>query len=181
MSGRTPGGRRRDRLSDTPPAMSLRPAHVRPQHGGTRVLARVLVTLCTVACLAPASLAAGAPTGQMSALRVNRCGFIHASVPYSRHGNRDRWGVYVSARTTCAAAKTVLSAVMHLRASAHEGSGNANSYFSYDGWRCAFGQMGDQPCWQPVTHPYRAAAIARNCADQPDGGCPVRIPHNDLP
>jgi hypothetical protein len=76
---------------------------------------------------------------------------------------------------------TVLSAVMHLRTAAHVGSDNANSYFSYRGWRCSFGQMGDQPCWLPVTRPYRAAAIALNCADQPDGGCPGRIPHNYLP
>jgi len=70
---------------------------------------------------------------------------------------------------------------MHLRASAHVGKDNADSYFSYHGWRCAFGQMGNQPCWLPATHPYRAAATALNCDDHPDGGCPARIPHDYLP
>jgi hypothetical protein len=70
---------------------------------------------------------------------------------------------------------------MHLRASAHVGTDNADSYFSYRGWMCAFGQMGDQPCWLPATHPYRASAIALNCDDRPDGGCPARIPHAYLP
>jgi hypothetical protein len=64
---------------------------------------------------------------------------------------------------------------MHLRGSAHVGSDNANSYFSYQGWRCDFGQMGEQACWTPASRPYRAQAFAINC-DNPDGGCPAQVP-----
>lgn len=67
---------------------------------------------------------------------------------------------------------------MHLRGRTHAGSDNANSYFSYQRWRCDFGQMGSQACWRPAHAPYGAQAIALNCDDHPDGGCPVTIPRN---
>lgn len=69
---------------------------------------------------------------------------------------------------------------MHLRASAHFGSAQADSYFSYREWRCPFGQMGSQLCDLPATRPYRAQALALNCDDAADDGCPVRAPREYL-
>lgn len=161
--------------------MRLGPADLQMRHRARRLFPPSLIALLVIACLSPMSSAASSPDAQTATSRVNRCGFIHASIPYSRQGNQDRWGVYTAGRTSCAGSKTVLSAVMHLRAATHVGSDTADSYFSYHSWRCSFGQMGAQPCWLPATRPYRAAAIALNCADHSDGGCPAQIPHSYLP
>lgn len=168
-------------MRDTSRLVSIRHAHVRTRPRARRKSLPSLLVIVAVGCVLPTSSSASGPTARTAQPRVTRCGFIHASVPYSRRGNRNRWGVYVAGRASCATSKAVLSAVMHLRASAHVGKDNADSYFSYHGWRCAFGQMGNQPCWLPATHPYRAAATALNCDDHPDGGCPARIPHDYLP
>jgi hypothetical protein len=108
--------------------------------------------------------------------RVERCGYLRASVPYSHNGNRDRWGVYALGAATCRRAGLILSGVMHLRGSTHLGRDDAHSYFSYQGWRCDFGDMGTQACWTPSARPFRAQGLALNCDDQPDGGCPRAIP-----
>ncbi len=123
--------------------------------------------------------AAGAST-------VRTCGYIHASVPYSAHGQAYRWRVYVDGSASCATAVAVLDAVMHLRATQHVGNSEAGSYFTYTGWLCPFGAMGVQTCELPTrlpAHPpIRAHALARSCAASPGslGGCPARLPSSDL-
>jgi hypothetical protein len=139
---------------------------------GSRLVLLVLLATCG---LLWASSATVASTG------ANRqCGFVHASVPYSKHGHHDRWRIYVRGNASCAAARGALDAVLHLNAAAHHGSGNANSYFTYRGWTCDFGQMGFQSCWRPKHRPYQASALALDCVTSP-GGCPARIPTADLP
>jgi hypothetical protein len=91
------------------------------------------------------------------------CGFVRASVPYARHGNAKRWRVYVSGPATCGSAEAALTAVMHLQAAQHQGSSEASSYFTVDGWRCPFGNMGFQTCERP-THAPRAEALAVECS-----------------
>jgi hypothetical protein len=128
--------------------------------------------LLTCALLAPAWSAA-------SGVLSTRCAFVRASVPYSHHGHHDRWGIYRKGATSCAAAKRALNAVMHLDAAVHNGTNNANSYFTYRGWTCDFGQMGAQSCWRPRHRPYTASALALDCTTP--YGCPIRIPSANLP
>ncbi len=130
-----------------------------------------------------ASLAAVPAAG---ASGVRTCGYIHVSVPYSTHGQADRWRVYVDGSASCATAVSVLDGVMHLRARRHLGSTEADSYFTYTGWLCPFGAMGVQTCELPTrlpAHPpIRAHALARSCAASPGspGGCPAHLPASDL-
>lgn len=145
-----------------------------------RVLALVAGLLATCAVVVAAQTRAAESTERVATAQITRCGYIHASVPYSRKGSRYEWGVYTVGKSTCGRARTVLSAVMHLRGTAHNGSDNADSYLSYQGWRCDFGQMGSQACWTPARRPYQAQALALNCDDHPDGGCPVTIPRDYL-
>jgi hypothetical protein len=105
--------------------------------------------------------------------RPTTCGFIRASVPYTPHGRHDGWRVYKTGKTSCATANRALYAVMHLNASMHVGSSNATSYFTYHGWRCDLGQMGGQWCGMPSHRPYRAQALALDCAT---ARCPARVP-----
>jgi hypothetical protein len=139
---------------------------------------RVVILLVLSASLAAVS-AAGASG-------VRTCGYIHASVPYSAHGQAYRWRVYVDGSASCTTAVAVLDAVMHLRATQHLGSAEADSYFTYTGWLCPFGAMGVQTCELPTrlpAHPpIRAHALARSCAASPGspGGCPARLPSSDL-
>jgi hypothetical protein len=132
-----------------------------------------------VVALAAIGLLWGAAVSEAGSGSPRQCGFVHASVPYSRHGNHDRWRVYVRGSASCASAKGVLNAVMHLRATAHNGTTNVNSYFTYKGWTCDFGQMGSQSCWRPKHRPYRASAVALDCAST--GGCPARLPGSYFP
>jgi hypothetical protein len=111
---------------------------------------------------------------------IGSCGVVHASIPYSHQGNHDRWRVYVRGHASCASAKRVLNAVMHLNATEHLGSSDATSYFSYHGWRCPFGNMGFQSCVLPSHRPYRAAVLAIDCAIA-SGGCPSRVPATYFP
>ncbi|HEX4482458.1 MAG TPA: hypothetical protein VH081_01615 [Solirubrobacteraceae bacterium] len=92
------------------------------------------------------------------------CGFVTASVPYARHGNAERWRVYVSGAATCQAAEAALSTAMHLDAAQHIGRDEADSYFSVGGWRCPFGDMGVQTCSRPARAPDRAQALAIDCS-----------------
>jgi hypothetical protein len=92
------------------------------------------------------------------------CGFVRASVPYSRHGDAERWRVYVSGAANCRAAEQTLAAVMHLDAAQYDGRSEASSYFTVGGWRCPFGDMGFQTCEQPARAPYRARALAVECS-----------------
>jgi hypothetical protein len=111
---------------------------------------------------------------------IRTCGFIRASVPYSHAGHHYRWRVYVRGAASCASVSTALNAVTHLRAKAHVGNDTADSYFTFGRWRCDFGQMGAQACWQPARKPYRSQGLALNCSTA-DGGCPVHIADDYLP
>jgi hypothetical protein len=103
-----------------------------------------------------------AQTASASDARV--CGFVTASVPYARHGNADRWRVYVSGAATCQAAEATLATVMHLDAAQHVGRDEASSYFTVSSWRCPFGDMGIQTCEQPAAAGPRARALAVECS-----------------
>ena len=136
--------------------------------------------LVFLASLASCGLLWASSAPEAGAAGNTQCGFVHASVPYSHHGHHDRWRIYVRGHASCATARGVLNAVLHLQATAHNGSDNANSYFSYQGWTCDFGQMGFQSCWRPRHRPFRAGALALDCATA-SGGCPARIPSDRLP
>jgi hypothetical protein len=118
--------------------------------------------------------AAGTPS-------VTTCGYVHASVPYTRQGNTERWRVYVTGASSCASATKVLNAVLHLQARPHVGSSEVNSYFTDSGWLCPFGDMGAQTCELPTrlpAHPpIRARAIALDCAVR---SCPAHLPFRDI-
>jgi hypothetical protein len=132
-----------------------------------------------IGVLALGALVGSAPS-VAAGTTIGSCGMIRASVPYSHHGHRDRWRVYVTGHASCASAERVLSAVMHLDATEHLGSSDASSYFSDDGWKCPFGDMGFQTCVQPSHRPYRARALAIDCAIAA-GGCPGRVPEKYFP
>jgi hypothetical protein len=133
----------------------------------------VLLVMCASLAAARSAGAAGETT----------CGYVHASVPYSAHGQADKWRVYVKGSATCATAVKVLSAVMHLHGREHLGSSDAGSYFTYAGWLCPFGDMGVQTCELPTSlpahPPIRAHALAMDCATPPSG-CPAKLPASDL-
>lgn len=140
-----------------------------------RSLTVVLVAIAAAAVWVIPVTAHASPSHAAST-PVSRCGFLRASVPYSHHGSRYRWGVYVTGSASCQSAQRTLNAVMHLRAKAHNGSDNANSYFTYREWRCDFGQMGAQNCWTPSRRPYRAQALAVTCDKHlSSGGCPATV------
>jgi hypothetical protein len=127
---------------------------------------------------------AASPSGHAaSSSSATTCGYIHASVPYTPHGDAARWRVYVAGATSCASAAKVLDAVMHLQARQHLGSSEADSYFTDGGWLCPFGNMGSQTCELPTrlpAHPpVRAHALALDCAT-PERGCPAHVPIRDL-
>ncbi len=137
---------------------------------------RQLVALLVVS--ASLALVAGADASD-----ARTCGYIHASVPYSTHGQADRWRVYVKGATSCSTAVKVLDAVMHLHGKQHQGTSEASSYSTYAGWLCPFGAMGFQSCELPTRLPFqppiRAHALARDC-DTPPSGCPADVPSRDL-
>jgi hypothetical protein len=128
------------------------------------------------AMVAVAFLLVAAMSSAIGAGRV--CRFVHASIPYSAHGRAHSWRVYVAGATSCRTAEDTLNAVMHLRAAVHEGRDEAHSYFTYRGWICPFGRMGYQACNQPSRRPYRAQALAVECAEN---GCPSRRPPTYFP
>jgi hypothetical protein len=136
-------------------------------------LTRVRIVLVLVLATPPFALLFMASADAASSVRD--CGFLRASVPYSHHGHRDRWRTYVTGNASCSSAQGALNAVLHLNAKMHVRSNDADSYFSYHGWRCAFGNMGFQSCILPSHRPYRAKALAIDCATA-TGGCPRRIP-----
>jgi len=148
---------------------------------GPRLAMAVLLAAVALAVVPLCADAGAGPAGRAAAAQVGRCGVVHASVPYSRHGNRYRWGVYVTGAKSCRQARSTLSAVMHLRAAQHVGLDNASSYFLYHGWRCDFGQMGAEACWSPAKRPYRARALALSCSKRlGSGGCPADVPRDDV-
>ena len=61
---------------------------------------------------------------------------------------------------------------MHLHARLHVGADDATSWFTDGAWRCDLGHMGEQSCWTPAHRPYRAQALALDCAVT----CPARLP-----
>lgn len=141
---------------------------------GGRLTTALVVLVAAAVWLIPVT--ADASAGHAASATVSRCGFLRASVPYSRHGNRHRWGVYVIGSASCRSAERTLNAVMHLGATAHNGSSSADSYFTFRRWRCDFGQMGSQNCWTPSRRPYRAQALALTCDKRLNaGGCPAAV------
>ncbi|HTW43787.1 MAG TPA: hypothetical protein VMD79_15885 [Solirubrobacteraceae bacterium] len=139
--------------------------------------ALVLLLLAGVCLLAPQAVAtAAAPS-------ANTCGFIRASVPYSPGGHAKKWRVYVTGKASCAAARRVLDAVMHLHGKVHEVTSDAGSYTTYAGWLCPFGQMGFQACQLPARPPdhgpVRATALARSCTGFEES-CPAKLPAGEV-
>jgi hypothetical protein len=141
----------------------------------SRVAGSVLCSavLCSVAIFGTFATSSAGAAGAS----VRQCGFVRASVPYSHHGHHDRWRTYVRGAASCTSARSALDAVLHLRATPHYGTDNANSYFTFRSWTCDFGQMGGQSCWRPRHRPYTAGALALDCATA-GVGCPARIPRN---
>jgi len=119
---------------------------------------------------------AAVPAASAASDRV--CGFIRASVPYTRHGKAGHWRVYVAGATSCRAAEQALGAVMHLGGAVHEGRDEARSFITFGAWHCPFGNMGFQTCNIPSHAPYRARALAVECARN---GCPSRRPPSYFP
>lgn len=108
------------------------------------------------------------PAGSQEAARGRVCGTLHASLPYTHRGSKDRWRVYVAGKTSCGAAEAALDAVMHLRAKLHRGSNEADTYSTYGAWRCPAGNMGVQECFAPRRVPtYAAQALAVDCTVNP--------------
>jgi hypothetical protein len=141
----------------------------------TALLASILAAAASLSAIPTA----GASGHAASAPRVTTCGYIRASVPYTRHGNAARWRVYVAGATSCASAVKALDAVMHLQATQHLGESEAGSYFTDGGWLCPFGDMGAQTCERPAHAPIRALALALDCATA-GRGCPAHVPYRDL-
>lgn len=112
-------------------------------------------------------------SGASASHRVSDCGFVRASVPYTRHGKQHRWRVYKTGSAPCPQAVRVLNTVMHLGGSQHVGTSQNTSYITYGAWRCDFGQMGEEFCWTPAYRPYRARALALDCTVT---GCPAVLP-----
>jgi hypothetical protein len=141
-----------------------------------RRLALLLATGAMLTALAPTAPAAAATP-------VRACGLIQASVPYTARGKTDRWRVYVKGAASCQSAREVLDAVMHLKARPHEGSSEADSYFTFAGWLCPFGLMGEQTCELPSrlpNHPpIHAHAEALQCTGT-QRGCPAHLPEAAL-
>jgi hypothetical protein len=128
----------------------------------------ILLALMLATVLSILASSADASTGRT-------CGYIRASTPYSSHGNRDKWRVYVTGTSNCAKAEHTLDAVMHLEGKEHLGADEARSFFTYRGWSCPFGDMGSQLCDLPARPPFEARALALDCAVV-SGGCPTRVP-----
>ncbi len=147
--------------------------------------ARGLILAIGLAASAPLAAipAAGASGAAARSASVTTCGYLRASVPYTHHGTADRWRVYVNGAATCANAVEALDAVIHARATQHQGRSEASSYFVEAGWLCPFGNMGQQTCELPTrlpAHPpIRARALALDCAI-PGRGCPAHVPSDDL-
>jgi hypothetical protein len=136
---------------------------------------RAIIAVCSAVACAGLLIPA---VGSASGAAVTRCGVIHASVPYSHHGNHDTWRVYVKGAASCSSAIKALNAVMHLNGKQHAGSSNADSYVTSGTWTCDFGQMGSQDCVEPAHTPYKAAAVALDCSLV---ACPVRLPRDQIP
>ncbi len=133
---------------------------------------------------AAASLVLAAAVGASAAPDATTCGYIHASVPYTAHGHGQEWRVYLTGHASCATATRVLNAVMHLQGTEHSHDGEAGSYFTYTGWLCPFGQMGEQTCDLPTrlpTHgPIRANALALSCTGPGEERCPRELPASEV-
>jgi hypothetical protein len=98
------------------------------------------------------------------------------------HGPNEQWRVYISGRTSCAAATTIVKAVLDGHAHLHSGRGAADSFFDLRGWRCGIVTMGAQGCSTPAHRPFRAGALALNCKYGLSGqGCPEKIPASYVP
>jgi hypothetical protein len=150
------------------------PARAGP-HGGIVPAMRLLIA--PAAKLAVAVLlvvAVSAPTGAAATSGGGRvCGLLHARVPYATAGGGPVWRVYSHGNVSCRNAAAVLDAVMHLHGQDHSHGFESNSYFTYRGWTCPYGQMGSQVCFLGSTRHPRAEAWALRCSENP---CPTDRP-----
>jgi hypothetical protein len=131
-------------------------------------------TDATTTTLATASESTSSSTTPSSAgtSQVRDCGSIQDS-------EGGRWRTYVLNDSSCSSVNDVLNAVVNHHAQLHNGSDQAHTYSSYQGWRCPAGQMGNQVCDFPTSTPYQDAALAIDCTIA-QGGCPIQIPASYL-
>lgn len=143
----------------------------------------ILALVFTLGVVAAVPMAPIAVAPALGATPVRTCGYIRASVPYSAHGRASRWRVYVKGAASCARAEAVLDEVMHLKGTSHEGRTEAGSYFTFAGWVCPFGLMGEQTCELPTRlpdhAPIRAHAEALECTGA-HRTCPAQLPESAL-
>jgi hypothetical protein len=141
---------------------------------------RLLFILAVSAPLVALPATATATAGTAASVRA--CGYLRASVPYSPHGQADRWRVYVEGAASCTSATAVLDAVMHNHGHQHETGSFVSSYTTFAGWLCPYGQMGDQTCELPTRlpdhPPIRAHSLALDCSTPQD--CPAHLPASAL-
>jgi hypothetical protein len=141
---------------------------------------RLLLILAMSSPLVALPATATATAGATASVRA--CGYLRASVPYSPHGQADRWRVYVDGTASCASATAVLDAVMHNQGHQHNTGSFVSSYTTFAGWICPFGQMGEQTCELPARlpdhPPIRAHTLALDCSTPQD--CPARVPASGL-
>lgn len=134
--------------------------------------------------VAGASLVLPAAAGAGATHDATTCGYIHASVPYTAHGQAEKWRVYVTGHTSCVTATSVLNAVMHLHGKEHDNGTEVSSYITYSGWLCPFGQMGVQTCLLPTRlpehGPIRAHALALSCTGPGQERCPREVPASEV-
>ncbi len=136
-----------------------------------RLAVAMLAILAVVAVVAASAPAGAGATAASGAGRV--CGLLHARVPYATAGGGPVWRVYSHGNVSCRNAAAVLDAVMHLHGEDHFHGFESNSYFTYRGWTCPYGQMGSQVCFLgPTSHP-RAEIWALRCSENP---CPTDRP-----
>jgi len=111
------------------------------------------------------------------------CGFLHARVPYSTRAGGPAWRVYVRGQISCGAGTEALAAIMHRRGHNHGNGSEANSYFTYRGWTCPYGQMGSQFCFMGSARKPRARALALRCSEVqcPSAAPPAYLSQRETP
>jgi hypothetical protein len=68
--------------------------------------------------------------------------------------------VHAGTGVSCATAMKVMSDLSAGKAENHQGSSDASSYLTVDGWTCPYGSMGIQACSKGSQHIYALAAPA---------------------
>lgn len=138
------------------------------------IVRSIVAAACVCVAAACVCVAAALASSAHAVPRSQVCGFVHARVPYSRATGGPTWRIYVRGEASCPAATRALDAVMHLRGVNHSNGFESNSYFTYGGWTCPYGQMGLQLCFLGSSGHERAKALARRCSEV---SCPAhRVP-----